>query len=174
MLAIRNFTLAALAAGALAVSANAQGPTVTPQGAQPGVGMARGGRHGGGRRMDGLASLNLTDAQKSQIKAIHQKYQTQFWAKQDEVKPLIRAAQTARLNGDTATARSNLQRAREIMQGTASLRQQEKTEVQSVLTAEQRTKLEADRKEFQNQRGARGGRGGGHGRRGGRRGGRAG
>ncbi len=176
MSGIRTFTLAAFAAGALAVSAGAQGTTVTPRPNQPSAGVARHGKHAG--RMGEFANLNLTDAQKSQIKAIHQKYQTQFWSKQDEARPLLRAAQTARVNGDTATARADMEKARQIMQATASLRQQERTEVQSVLTADQRAKLDADRKQFENQRGARGGRGGrgfrGPGGPGGRRGGRAG
>ena len=52
------------------------------------------------------ADLNLTDAQKAQIKAIHQKYQPQGKALAAQAKPFRDAARAARQKGDTAAFRS--------------------------------------------------------------------
>ena len=52
---------------------------------------------GGGREGRGFGrDLNLTDAQKTQIKAIRQKFQPQNQALRDRAKPFMEAARTAR------------------------------------------------------------------------------
>jgi Spy/CpxP family protein refolding chaperone len=61
--------------------------------------------------------LNLTDAQKAQIKTIRQKYQPQNEALRKQAKPYMEAARTARQKGDTAAARSNMLKERQEMQG---------------------------------------------------------
>lgn len=99
MSALRTFALAAVAAAALAGSAQAQ--TATP-GNLPVAGQ-RGHANGRGRHAGPFRNLNLTDAQKAQLKAIHAKYQPQRKAS----------------------------------------REQEMNEIRAVLTAEQRTKLDA-------------------------------
>jgi Spy/CpxP family protein refolding chaperone len=160
MSAIRTFALAAVAAAALAGSAQAQSTTATP-GNQPVAGQ-RGHGRGRGGQLGGFKELNLTDAQRAQIKAIHTKYQAQNKASRDQAKPFIDAARAARQKGDTAAFRSNMEKARQLSSG---VRQQEMNEVRAVLTPEQRTKFDAaaaQRKEKFANRGGKGRRGRGN------------
>ena len=103
------------------------------------------GQHGkakqGARGM--MGDLNLTDAQKQQIKAIHEKYRVQFRQLQESTRPDVEAARAARQAGDTAAARAAMARARGQGTAVAALRQQEQAEVRAVLTAEQRVKFDA-------------------------------
>lgn len=89
--------------------------------------------------------LNLTDAQKAQIKTIRQKYQPQNEALRAQVKPFTDAARAARQKGDTAGFRSNIEKAHQLMQG-ASFRAQEKAEIRAVLTPDQQAKFDAREK----------------------------
>ena len=138
-----------------------------------GVATAQGGygRSGRGPGMRGerarhgelMKDLNLTDAQTAQIKAIHQRYQTQFKAMRDQARPKLNPGQT-RQRPDSAT-REQFRRSREQMrQRFQSLRQQEQNEVRTVLTSAQRAKfdarvaerrkqLEERRKQFEQRRG---------------------
>jgi Spy/CpxP family protein refolding chaperone len=111
-------------------------------------------RRGPGR--DFLADLNLTDAQKTQIKAIRQKYQPQNQALRNQAKPFIDAARTARQKGDTVAFRTNMEKARQVMQGGQSIRTQEMAEIRNVLTPEQQTKFDAQQKAFAERRGGKG------------------
>jgi len=155
MSAIRNFALAAVAAAALAGSAQAQSTTAQPL--NPPVAARRG--PGRGDKMGMFKDLNLSDAEKTQIKAIRAKYKTQLSASRDQAKPYIEAARAARQKGDTAGFRSNMEKARPI---SGAIRQQEMNEIRNVLTPEQRSKVEAamaQRKQERGQRGDRGERG---------------
>ncbi len=139
--------------------------TTAPQ-AKPDSGMhRRGPRAGGefrGRRGPGrdfMADLNLTDAQKAQINAIRQKYQPQNGALRTQAKPYIDAARAARQKGDTAAVRSNMEKARQVMQGGQSIRTQEMAEIRNVLTPAQQAKFDARQKEMADRRGKGGRRG---------------
>ena len=138
-----------------------------------GAGQARGERGGRGERgargEKGFArDLNLTDAQKAQIKVIRQKYQPQNQALRDRAKPFMEAARAARQKGDTAAVRSNIVKAREVMQGGQSIHTQENAEIRNVLTADQRVKFDAWQKQMADRRAQGGVRGGkGFGRKGG-------
>jgi protein CpxP len=116
-----------------------------------GAGEARGER--GARGEKGFArDLNLTDAQKAQIKAIRQKYQPQNQAVRDRAKPFMEAARAARQKGDSAAVRSNIVKAREVMQGRQTIRTQENAEIRNVLTADQRVKFDAWQKQMADRR----------------------
>lgn len=108
-----------------------------------GMKRSRGGKRGG---RDGYAlgrDLNLTEAQRTQIRTIHAKYQPQHRALRDRARPFLDAARTARQNWDSGGFRTNTERARQVMAGSATLRTQEQAEVRAILTAEQRTKFDA-------------------------------
>jgi Spy/CpxP family protein refolding chaperone len=78
----------------------------------------------------------------------------------------MQAARTARQKGDTVAFRSNMEKARQVMQGGQSIRTQENAEIRNILTAEQRTKFDAREKQMTERR-AQGGKGfGGKGHRG--------
>ncbi len=115
MSALRNFTLAAVAAAAIAGSAQAQSTTTSPA-TKPMAGMHGQGRNHG-RQMGAFKHLNLSDAQKAQIKAIHDKYQPQMKATREQAKPLMEAARAARQKGDTAAFRANMEKARQLSSG---------------------------------------------------------
>src|SRR5436190_22783764 len=139
----RSLALGAMMLVGVAGISAAQSTTI-PQ-VKPDSGMYPRGRAGGefrdrrGRGRDFFADLNLTDAQKAQIKAIRQKYQPQNEAARAQAKPFIDAARAARQKGDTAAVRSNMEKVRQVMQGGQSVRTQETAEIRNVLTAEQRT-----------------------------------
>ena len=150
MSAIRNFALAAVAAAAIAGSAQAQSPTATP-GAKPVAGMRGRGRDHG-KHMGAFKDLNLTDAQKAQMKAIHAKYQPQLKASREQAKPLMEAARAARQKGDTAAFRANIEKARQLSSG---IRTQEMNEIRAILTPDQRAKADAAMAQRKQERGAR-------------------
>jgi Spy/CpxP family protein refolding chaperone len=153
----RTVALGALMLVGVAGVSAAQSTTV-PQ-ARPDSGHYRRGPRGAGemRGREFGRDLNLTDAQKTQIKAIRQKYQPQNEALRTQAKPFIDAARAARQKGDTAAARSNMEKARQVFQGGESIHTQETAEIRNILTADQRTKFDARQKAMADRR-ANGGR----------------
>jgi periplasmic protein CpxP/Spy len=118
---------------------------------------------GGGREGRGFGrDLNLTDAQKTQMKAIHQKYQPQNQALRDRAKPFMEAARTARQKGDSAGFRSNMEKAKQVMQGGQSFRTQEQAEIRAILTPDQQAKFDAHQKAASERRANGGKKGWGH------------
>ena len=159
---IKTAALSAAAVIGLAVLAGAQTPAKPDAGNR---GVDRGGRHGqmngmrrgGMRRERGrfggeghlMKDLNLTDAQKSTIKAIHEKYQPQFKTLREQGRTQFESLRSTRQKGDTSAAtRQRFQQQREqFRQRADALRQQEQNEIRAVLTAEQRAKWDAARKQ---------------------------
>ncbi|MBA3645216.1 MAG: Spy/CpxP family protein refolding chaperone [Gemmatimonadaceae bacterium] len=127
MSALRNFALAAVAAAAFSGTAHAQH-------------MDRGHDHGRAGPMSAFHGLNLSEAQKTQIKAIHTRYEPQLRASRDQAKPFLEAARAARQKGDTAAVRANLEKARQLSSG---IRQQEMSEVRAVFTPAQRAQADS-------------------------------
>ena len=109
----------------------------------------RGGRRGGFRRGGEFGGrlvkdLNLTDAQKAQVKTIREKYRTQFQTLRTQMKPQFENIRALRQKGDTAGARAALQRQRtEFGPRLQALQKQQDTDFRNILTAEQRTKYDA-------------------------------
>ena len=149
----RSLALGALMLVGVAGISAAQS-TTAPQNRPDSGSYRRGPRAGGefrGRRGPGrdfMADLNLTDAQKAQIKAIRQKYQPQNQALRAQAKPFFDAARDARQKGDSAAFRSNMDKARQVMQGGQSVRAQETAEIRAILTPDQRVKFDARQKAF--------------------------
>jgi Spy/CpxP family protein refolding chaperone len=163
MLKVQTLALGALLAAGVAGVSAAQTPT-TPRTRADSGSFHRGDRAGFRRGNEGFAfgrDLNLTDAQKAQIKAIRQKYQPQNEALRSQAKPYLEAARAARQKGDTAAVRSNMLKARQILEGGKSTRTQELAEIRAILTPDQQAKWDARQKAAAEHRG-NGGKGWGH------------
>lgn len=153
MSTVRTLAIGALMVVGVAGVSAAQSPTTPKTRADSGY-ERRGDRpdgqfrrgHGGREGRGFGRDLNLTDAQKAQIKAIHQKYQPQNQALQDRAKPYREAARAARQRGDTAAFRSNMEQARQVMQGGQSFRTQQRAEIRAILTPDQQAKFDARQK----------------------------
>jgi len=101
----------------------------------------RRGREFGGRL---AKDLNLTDAQKSQMKAIHQKYRPQLEAIRDQYKSQFENIRSLRQKGDTAGARAAFAKIRgDIQSRSLAIRNQENADIRNILTADQRAKFDA-------------------------------
>ncbi|HEX8849665.1 MAG TPA: Spy/CpxP family protein refolding chaperone [Gemmatimonadaceae bacterium] len=164
LLALAIVAGAAATAGAQQTTAPAQGQRIERTERDSARAWKREGRgpRGEGRGMHGAGALmrgvNLTDAQKAQVKAIHQKYQDQFKSIREANKPAMEEARAARQRGDTAAARAAFEKGRTQFE---SLRQQELNEVRGVLTADQQKTFDANLQQLkarQEQHGRRGGR----------------
>ena len=144
MSTVRTLALGALMLVGVAGVSAAQS-TATPR--RPEAGTYRrgapGGREGFGR------DLNLSDAQKAQIKAIRQKYQPQNEALRAQAKPYMDAAHAARAKGDSAAFRTNMEKAHQVMQA-ASFKTQERAEIRAILTPDQQAKFDAREKDRAN------------------------
>lgn len=149
---------AALGAALLIAIAGAAGnagaqATQTPGAKAPGErhGHRIDGRRGEGRRGFGgrrggefVKDLNLTDAQKTQIKTVHAKYKPQFEAIHTQFKGSMDNAKALKAKGDTAGSRAAFAKVRaDIRQRMLTVREQEQKDVRNVLTAEQRAKFDA-------------------------------
>ena len=143
MSSVRTLALGALMIVGVAGVSAAQSATTPPsRGPRSGQMQGRRGPGGGGFGRD----LNLTDAQKAQVKAIRQKYQPQNEALRTQAKPFMDAARAARQKGDSAAARSNMEKARQVMQGGQSYRTQEMAKIRTILTPDQQAKFDARQK----------------------------
>jgi Spy/CpxP family protein refolding chaperone len=163
MLKVRTLALGALMVVGVAGVSAAQSTTTPRTRADSGSyrrGAQMGARRAGGREGFGR-DLNLTEAQKTQIKAIRQKYQPQNAALRTQAKPYMEAARAARQKGDTTAARTNMEKARQIMQGGQSYRTQEQAEIRAILTPDQQAKWDAREKAGADHRG-KGGKGWAH------------
>ena len=143
----RTLALGALMLVGVAGVSAAQSTTV-PQN-KPDSGFHRRGPHAGAMRGREFGrGLNLTDAQKAQIKVIREKYKPQNEALRTQAKPFMEAARAARQKGDTAAFRSNMEKAHQVMQGGQSIRTQEMAEIRNILTPAQQAKFDAQQKAF--------------------------
>jgi protein CpxP len=102
----------------------------------------KGGKMGPGR--SALRGVNPTDAQKAQIKTIHEKYQTQFQASRAAMKPAMDEAKAARQRGDTAGVRAALAKTAGARQQAETLRTQEAAEIRAILTPAQQQTFDAN------------------------------
>jgi len=151
MSAIRTFALAVLSVATFAGSARAQGADASPQNSA--AGRHRGHHDRRGQHSQAMKDLNLSESQRMQMDSIRAKYRPQLQAFREQARPFLEAARDARQKGDTAAFRANAKKAREISSG---IRKQEKNEIGAVLTAEQRTRVEAARAQRREERGRRG------------------
>jgi len=167
MSTVRTLALGALMVLGVAGVSAAQSPTTPKSRADSGYsrrsarpdGQLRRGPAGGREGRGFGRDLNLTDAQKTQMKAIRQKYQPQNQALRDRAKPFMEAARTARQKGDSVAFRSNMEKARQVMQSGQSVHTQENAEIRAILTPDQQAKFDAQQKASAERR-ANGGKGG--------------
>lgn len=146
-------TMLALALVAGAATAGAQQATAPQHGqrserahadsAKWGKGEGR-GQHWGKGAHGLLRGVNLTEAQKTQLEAIHQKYQPQFQSLRAANKPAMDEARAAHQRGDTAAVRAAFAKNAGARQQMQALMQQEATEIRGILTAEQQKTFDAN------------------------------
>jgi Spy/CpxP family protein refolding chaperone len=141
MSSVRALALGALMIVGVAGVSAAQSTATPPSRGQRSGEMRRGS---GGREFG--RDLNLTDAQKAQIKAIRAKYQPQNEALRNQAKPFTDAAKAARQKGDTVAFRSNMEKAHQVMLGGQSFRTQQNAEIRAILTPDQQAKFDARQK----------------------------
>ena len=102
----------------------------------------RGEAMGPGR--SALRGVKPTDEQKTQIKAIHAKYEAQFKSYHESMKPAMDSAKAARQRGDTAGARAAFAKTADNRQQLQALRAQESAEIRAILTPDQQNTFDAN------------------------------
>jgi Spy/CpxP family protein refolding chaperone len=107
-------------------------------------GEGRGERKGGKMGRSALRGVNPTDAQKTQIKSIHEKYQTQYQSFRTSMKPAMDEAKAARQRGDTTAARAALAKTAATRQQAQALRDRETAEIRAILTPAQQQTFDAN------------------------------
>ena len=96
----------------------------------------------------GLGRLNLSDAQREQLRGIESRYAGGFRTRRDELHAL---GQSRRQTGGTLTAEQEA-RARQLREELRADAERMRAEMRAVLTDEQRTQLQAAREELRQQR----------------------
>jgi protein CpxP len=156
MTKISSALFALIVAGAAGAAATAGAQSSAPVNGQrierSHADSARQGRAMGGHRARGergrgrsaLRGVKPTDAQEAQIKAIHDKYQTQFKSYRESMKPAMDEAKAARQRGDTAAARAAFDKTASSRQQAQALRSQESAEIRAILTPDQQKTFDAN------------------------------
>ncbi|CAN5372085.1 hypothetical protein BH23GEM2_BH23GEM2_13310 [soil metagenome] len=143
---MKIFRIGAVAA-ALALTA---GAVQAQQAEQPKADRQKAGERARGAHMGKMAQeLGLTEAQRTQVQAIHERHRAQLRQLNAGVQTHRQAAAEARRSGDTAAVRAHREQARAAAEQTRAQRQQihaaMQAEVRAVLTPEQQTKFDAQR-----------------------------
>jgi Spy/CpxP family protein refolding chaperone len=142
---IRSMVVLLVAAGAAGV-AEAQAP---PRDREPRARgeMGRGGkdRQMGHRRMRGLLrGINLTDAEKANLKTVGEKYHGQFETIRQSMRPDFEAARAARQRGDTAAARAAFARTADERAQLEALTERMRVDARAALASEHRAQFDAN------------------------------
>jgi Spy/CpxP family protein refolding chaperone len=108
----------------------------------PGGGRGPGGPRGGGPGLP-FAQLDLTEEQKTQIKALHEKARTDSETYHEQLKPVRESLRTAIESStfDEAAVRALLVKEAQLMTELNVIRTRTENAVYNLLTAEQKTKL---------------------------------
>jgi Spy/CpxP family protein refolding chaperone len=127
-------------------------------------------RHAGQRAMRGLMrGINLTDAEKANLKAVGEKYQGQFATIRQSMRPDVEAARAARQRGDTTAARAAFARTADQRAQLRALTDRMHADARAALTAEHRSQFDTNVARMKERMAKRGNADGFGGRRGGRR-----
>ena len=105
------------------------------------------GERGGIRQaaMRGLfRDIELTQAQRDQMKTVNEKYRPQFESIRESLKPDLKAAHDARQRGDTVAARAAFERTKVGREKMQALMQQQRAEVRGLLTADQQKTFDSN------------------------------
>jgi periplasmic protein CpxP/Spy len=143
---IRSTVAGLLVVAGVAGVAEAQAPQRDRQPRARGE-MGRGGkdRQMGNRGMRGLLrGINLTDAEKANLKTVGEKYRGQFETIRQSMRPDIEAARAARQRGDTTAARAAFARTANERAQLEALSERMRVDARAVLTPEHRTQFDAN------------------------------
>lgn len=106
---------------------------------------ARDEGHGGrGPGHAAMRGVKPTEAQRAQIRAIHEKYKPQFESLRATMKPAMDEAKAARQRGDTAAARAAFAKTAASREQAQVLRTQEHAEIRAILTPAQQQTFDAN------------------------------
>jgi len=136
-------------AGILAVGTIAQAQSTTTQ--QQRHAMKRDVR--GGRGRSGLLrGITLSDAEKSQMKAVRTKYGAEAKSLRESMRPAMQELRTVRQKRDSAAVKAAWERTAGERQKLQALRQQERAEIRSALTPEHQKVFDANAKTMEQRR----------------------
>lgn len=155
MINIRSTLAAAALVLGTAVVASAQQPTPapTPRAQQQDAGRAQNHRRGafrpGAMRHQLFKGIQLTDAEKANVKTVQQKYASQMKAIREQLKPQIQAARAARQKGDTAALKAMWQKSSAEREQIKSLLESERNDLRAALTPEHQAQFDANVKQLE-------------------------
>ena len=159
-----RITLAALLAfGAATAAAAQQTQPSTPQAhgarGRMGPGPGRGMRRDAGL----LRGITLSDAEKANLKAVREKYAPQMKTLREQFKPQREAMRAARQRGDTAAVRALWEKNGPAERDAFNkLTDAQRNDLRAALSAENRTKFDANAAELQKRMAKRAGKHGAH------------
>ena len=140
----------------LGLAAALAGTAVAQQGGHEGhgtkapeAGRARFDRRGGAPDRMLLRGITLTEAQKTQLQTLRKSQREQMQTSREATQKEFAAIREARQRGDTAAARSLMQKQHQAM---AQAREQQLTAVRNILTAEQRVQFDKNLTELKERR----------------------
>ena len=156
-----GFAIAAILSVGTVVQA--QSTTTQPQRRRQAAGRAvRGGHDRGGL----LRGVNLSDAEKTRVKAIHAEYKDEAKSLRESLRPAMQDARAARQKHDSVAVKAAWDRTAGDRQKLQALMQRERAEIRAALTPENQKVFDANAKAMEQRRA--GGRKNGKGERGGR------
>lgn len=130
----------------LASAVAAQQPSDSAHARHRGEGGEMRGRGPGGARGLLFKDIKLTDAQKAQLKQLHETQKSQFEATRDARKKEWEQMRAAREKGDTVAARAIMDKNRQLME---QRRTQDLAAIRNILTADQRVQFDKNVAELQ-------------------------
>ena len=142
--------LAFVAGAGIAEAQSAPAPQKTPRAERADSVRRDGKRHGTRMKVAGVRGrslfrgIQLTDVQRTQIRAIHDKYRSQRQTLRDQLRTPMQDARAARERGDTAAVRAALARTAPVRDQLQALADRERGELRATLTAEQQKTFDAN------------------------------
>jgi Spy/CpxP family protein refolding chaperone len=141
---IRSMVLGLLVVAGIAGVAEAQAPQGNRDQRPRGEGR-RSDKDGGGRGMRGvLRGIDLSEAEKTSLEAVRQKYASQFQTIRQSMKPDVDAARAARQRGDTAAARAAFTRTADERAQLAALTDRMHADLRAALAPAHRSQFDSN------------------------------
>lgn len=157
-----QFIRSLIAAGALIVSAAAVAPAQQPSAPPAPVGRraVKAAKHARAKRRQHvhkalMRGITLSDAEKANMKSVHDKYAPQMQALRTQVRMQAQNARLARQRGDTVAIRSIRANVGAQRTQVRALRHAERTDVRGALTPANQATFDANLKRVQNRQAKR-------------------